>query len=92
MPVMDGEKLYEHVCKDYPLLAKRMVFVTGDTVSPKTRTFLDATGNRWISKPFNIADVERLVGEMLHPDPLRELTDTTVDATATQRRYRPPHR
>ena len=92
MPVMDGEKLYEHVCHDHPLLAKRMVFVTGDTVSPRTRTFLDATGNRWISKPFNIADVERLVGELLHPDPLRELMDTTAHATATQHRYRPPRR
>lgn len=89
MPGIDGEKLYEKVLEQYPLLAKRIVFVTGDTVSPKTRMFLATTGNRWISKPFNISDVERLVWEMLKPDPLRALTDTTVDRAAASRRYHP---
>jgi hypothetical protein len=35
-----------------------MLFVTGDVVSARSRTFLERTGSRWLSKPFNIGDVE----------------------------------
>lgn len=65
MPEMDGEKLYETVRGIAPALARRMIFVTGDTVSVKTRSFLDRTGCQWISKPFNISDIESIVARHL---------------------------
>jgi len=65
MPGMDGEALYKHVQENHPELARRIVFVTGDTVSGTARTFLDRTGNRWLAKPFNIAEVETLVRNFL---------------------------
>jgi two-component system NtrC family sensor kinase len=69
MPEMDGEKLYEAIRGKDPQLAKRILFVTGDTVSAKSRTFLERTGNRWLSKPFNIKDVEEVVSSYMREKP-----------------------
>ena len=74
MPEMDGEKLYRTVREMNPELARRMIFVTGDTVRPQSRIFLEETGNRWLSKPFNISDVEEAVQTLLNQDPLNLLT------------------
>jgi two-component system NtrC family sensor kinase len=89
MPEMDGEKLYEVVRDTDPHLAKRIVFVTGDTVSPKSRNFLDASGNRWLSKPFNVSDVEEVVATLLKQDPLTALTEASHHPSGPTRRYHP---
>ncbi|MGD0060174.1 MAG: ATP-binding protein [Verrucomicrobiia bacterium] len=68
MPGMDGRKFFETVKKYDPMLAHRMVFVTGDTVSLDTRAFFEETGNRWLSKPFNIAQVMDTVNEVLEKE------------------------
>ncbi len=65
MPEMGGETFYTAVQMADANLADRIIFVTGDTVSANSRSFLEATGNRWLSKPFNIAELERLVAETL---------------------------
>ncbi len=68
MPGVDGETLYRRVLDMDPELAGRMIFVTGDTVSSKSRTFLEWTGNRWFSKPFNIGEIEEVVHNFLTGD------------------------
>ncbi len=68
MPGVDGETLYRRVLDTDPELAGRMIFVTGDTVSSKSRTFLESTGNRWFSKPFNIGEIEEVVHNFLAGD------------------------
>ncbi|MEI6083862.1 MAG: ATP-binding protein [Verrucomicrobiota bacterium] len=65
MPGVDGEGLYRKVKELDPELAARMIFVTGDTVSHKSRSFLEWTGNRWFSKPFNIRELEEVVANFL---------------------------
>jgi CheY-like chemotaxis protein len=70
MPEMDGEGLYEAVHSKNPRLAERMLFVTGDVVSARSRSFLDRTGSRWLTKPFNIRDVEDLVAGSLKHAPI----------------------
>jgi two-component system NtrC family sensor kinase len=65
MPEMDGERLYETLREKNPKLAERMLFVTGDVVSTRSRTFLERTGSRWLTKPFNIRDVEEMVAGLL---------------------------
>jgi PAS domain S-box-containing protein len=65
MPGVDGEQLYRKVKILNPDLAARIIFVTGDTVSPKSRSFLEWTGNRWFSKPFNIRELEEVVANFL---------------------------
>ncbi len=65
MPGMDGRKLFETVKKQDPALAHRIVFITGDTVSADTQAFFEDTGNRWLSKPFRIAQITDTVNEVL---------------------------
>ncbi len=68
MPDLDGQALYVRIRDKYPTLARRVIFVTGDTVSEKTREFLQSTGNRWLSKPFHITDVINIVEDVLAPN------------------------
>ena len=59
-----------HINK-YPHLARRMLFVTGDTLSPGARQFLDETGCPHLDKPFNRADLLARLARVLqapHPD------------------------
>jgi two-component system NtrC family sensor kinase len=79
MPEMDGEQLYQAIRALDSQLAGRMVFVTGDTVSIKSRTFLEQTGGHWLAKPFNIQDVERVVAAALPPPPPSEVDAQLAD-------------
>jgi two-component system NtrC family sensor kinase len=90
MPEMDGPELHRRICEKDKSLARRMIFVTGDTVSPQSRTFLEKSGNRWLSKPFNISDIENTVRTVLEQEPLMMLTGHGADsADVAVRRYHP---
>jgi PAS domain S-box-containing protein len=69
MPGMSGESLYKTLVQTNPAQARRIIFLTGDTVSSQSRGFLESTGNRWLSKPFNIAEIEEVVGNFLKRAP-----------------------
>jgi PAS domain S-box-containing protein len=61
MPGMSGIELYQQTCKLKPSLASRVIFITGDTMSPDTREFLSQAKVPYIAKPFNL---EKLKGEI----------------------------
>ena len=42
-------------------LARRVIFITGDTVAPETRRFLQGVDNAVLSKPFRLRDVRESV-------------------------------
>jgi two-component system NtrC family sensor kinase len=65
MPEMTGEELHAAICQHHPHLQNRIIFVTGDTVSPASRRFLEQSGVRWLTKPFEISEIERLVASCL---------------------------
>jgi PAS domain S-box-containing protein len=65
MPVMDGPALWREVAKTYPGLARRMIFVTGDTLSAGAREFLKETGCACVEKPFAQAELLAKVREAL---------------------------
>jgi len=52
MPVLDGAGLYDELCRRHPDVVKRLVFITGDTLSPATRQFLKRAKRPGIEKPF----------------------------------------
>ena len=55
MPRVDGEALYHEVVRDFPYLASRFMFVTGQASSRAGfGDFVERTGNRLIEKPFDI--------------------------------------
>lgn len=65
MPDVDGPSLYRELRGINPDLTHRMVFVTGDVMSPETRQFLEYTGLSYLEKPFGIAEFHAVVQEVL---------------------------
>ena len=65
MPGVDGSEFYRRVKAWDPKVASRIIFTTGDMVSPSTRDFLESVGNPYILKPFRLPEVRALVTKML---------------------------
>lgn len=67
MPDMDGPAFWQAVAARDPALARRMLFVTGDTLSPDARGFLARSGCASLDKPFARADLLARVRTLLTP-------------------------
>lgn len=65
MPDLDGAALWREVKAQWPALARRMLFVTGDTLSPTARQFLDETRCGALNKPFAKAELLARMNELL---------------------------
>jgi CheY-like chemotaxis protein len=61
MPGLDGPALYSKLVEFRPELAGRMAFITGDTLSPKARQFLEATDCPRLEKPVTPTELRELV-------------------------------
>jgi PAS domain S-box-containing protein len=58
MPGLNGFALTAAIRERSPELAERVIFITGDTLSPATRTALEQSGNLYLAKPFSIEQLE----------------------------------
>lgn len=69
MPEMSGQDLFYHLKKLSPEMLDRILFTTGDTISPETRNFLDETGASCLSKPFELDHlidvIEKIISDHL---------------------------
>jgi two-component system NtrC family sensor kinase len=65
MPEMDGRALDAFLRRLDPAAAPRLVFSTGDTVTPETVAFLRSSGRRYVTKPFSLGNLLRVVEETL---------------------------
>jgi signal transduction histidine kinase len=65
MPVMDGMELYCEVARRFPALGKRIIFVTGDVLDADKRRVLESSGAPFLMKPFDPAELRRLVRRLL---------------------------
>ncbi len=65
MPVMGGAELYTNLRDGNNPLASRVIFITGDTVAPDTRRFLQSVDNAVLAKPFRLRDVREAVSAAL---------------------------
>jgi PAS domain S-box-containing protein len=65
MPDVDGATLWREVQARDARLARRMLFVTGDTLSPSVRQFLDDARCPGLAKPFTKADLLAQVALLL---------------------------
>ena len=61
MPGMSGPELYQRMQSISENLASKVVFISGDTVSPDTREFISQTGNPLLTKPFNLEEMLQAV-------------------------------
>ncbi|RME48490.1 MAG: response regulator [Deltaproteobacteria bacterium] len=56
MPDISGQELYEEIRSLRPDLTDRVIFLTGDTMSPDIASFLTESGNPYLIKPFDISE------------------------------------
>ncbi len=61
MPELDGLDLFARIKADHPDLARRVLFISGDTVSSETQLFLATAGQPYVLKPFKANDLIREV-------------------------------
>ncbi|NTU77695.1 MAG: response regulator, partial [Alphaproteobacteria bacterium] len=66
MPVLDGPGMYAEIAKTLPQYLKRVIYVTGDTLSPHVQTFLSETPVPVIEKPYRLLDVRRALAALLN--------------------------
>jgi DNA-binding response OmpR family regulator len=64
---MDGKDIYQRMKERSPILARRIVFFTGDFANPDTALFIASTGNLCLQKPFTVKQLEILL-EKLFPE------------------------
>ncbi|MGM9483372.1 hybrid sensor histidine kinase/response regulator [Roseateles sp. NT4] len=67
MPDIDGAQLWREVKASQPTLARRMLFVTGDTLSPIARQFLSEARCDSLNKPFSKQELLGRVTALLRP-------------------------
>jgi two-component system NtrC family sensor kinase len=65
MPQMSGRELYQWIQEKRPQLARRIIFITGDTVSAETRSFFESNSNLYLAKPFKIEEVKEVIQQTL---------------------------
>jgi len=65
MPDMDGAELWREVSAHHSHLARSMLFVTGDTLSPDAREFLRGARCASLDKPFSKKDLLARVAQLL---------------------------
>ena len=61
MPGMDGPSLYKALSEARPELVDGLAFITGDTLSPRVKDFLEASGRPYLEKPIVPQDIRDLV-------------------------------
>ncbi len=69
MPGLDGLGLYRAVERLQPRLLGRFIFLSGDTLNPKTSEFLDAVEARRVNKPFTLDQVREVVRRAVSESP-----------------------
>ena len=65
MPIMDGVELFRELERRFPALRRRIIFVTGDVLDAEKRQFLESSGAPFLTKPFDLGDVRKVVRRRL---------------------------
>ncbi|HEY7491604.1 MAG TPA: response regulator [Candidatus Tectomicrobia bacterium] len=68
MPEIDGPRLYRTLERQYPHLLRRVIFLTGDTLNPETKTFLDQSAVPCLTKPCTVAEIRRAIQQVLETE------------------------
>ncbi len=68
MPGLSGQDFYRHLLSVDPLVANRVIFMTGAATLPDVRHFLSLTGSAVLEKPFTRAALQAAVRSRVHRD------------------------
>ena len=64
-PAMNGIELYRYLEKEYPDLARKVIFTTGDILSGNIDAFLKEANRPFLPKPFTPDELKRVVKQAL---------------------------
>jgi FixJ family two-component response regulator len=84
MPRLDGPAFYEALVRGGSAMQRRILFVTGDTATPRTPQFLERHNLPWLAKPFLVEELKLAVHRALERSQRLERADDEVGDT-------PPH-
>jgi signal transduction histidine kinase len=65
LPDLDGKAIWRWLLVHRPALAPRVIFMTGDTLSEESHTFLRESGRPMLNKPLSIERIQRAVNDAL---------------------------
>ena len=65
MPHLDGRGFYRELEQRYPHLLSRLVFLTGDVLSPEAEAFFAHVNRPRLIKPFRAQEVRRIIQQVL---------------------------
>lgn len=68
MPDVTGIELFEWLLAKDPLQAKKVMFISGGSLSRTSADFLASVPNRLIEKPFTPVELRRIVSDLLRGD------------------------
>jgi signal transduction histidine kinase/CheY-like chemotaxis protein len=72
MPYLDGPGLYRALVGRESEMQHRLLFVTGDTMGPRTLEFLKSSGLPYLAKPFLVEELKDAVRQALATIPASE--------------------
>ena len=65
MPETDGPAFYRALRHHHPALCQRVIFLTGDSLSPESRMFLEQTAVPTLGKPVTLMELRSGVQQLL---------------------------
>ena len=65
MPHMDGIQFFGALTQQFPAMATRIIFVTGDVIGTDAERFLGESGCRWLAKPFRLNELLRIATDVI---------------------------
>lgn len=64
LPQMNGDVFYQKIVKNHLPMVKKLIFITGDTLNTKTIQFFKNHKIPYLSKPFDISKLKRVVEQI----------------------------
>ena len=64
LPDIPGDELFARIGSRFPDHAARIIFLTGDITSERSRAFLESSGRPHLGKPFQLEEVSDLIREI----------------------------
>ena len=64
MPRLGGREMYNDLARQFPDIARKVIFATGDTVRGDTLQFLEQLGRPFLHKPFTLAELRTVLGNV----------------------------
>jgi CheY-like chemotaxis protein len=65
MPRLDGQAFYNTLVSSGSHMAGKMIFITGDTLAPRTLEFLEPNNLPYLAKPFLVEELKLAVNSRL---------------------------